>query len=505
MGIIDKASRAADLALLGAELGKKRIFSDSDYSGVIERLGSLHGLPQKIGQILGMRELRTGEGTFSRLSYGSVQLPFDQIRAIVEHELQRPLPSLFQDFASSGIAASLGQVHRATTIDGEVVAVKVQYPHIRDVLETDLAALGWLAKPLTSRHEGFDLNAYRSELRRSILAETDYHRELLALSRFQSHAKELRGLLCPRPYAPLSTSRILTMQWVEGELLETSLEWEAESRRALAEKFIRLFLLGWLQWGEVHADPHPGNVRVCRSTGELVLYDFGCIKEIPREFSDNLRLLLDSADRIAPDEAVALLTSLGFDACLLEPMAQRLPAALQLILEPFLVAGLFDVTTWRLSERLSQCLGDHRWNFRFAGPADLLLFVRAFSGLVQYINLLNVSVNWNALYLECASHTVQHRSETELARKVQPDSLPLKSKEICIQVTEAGKLKAQVTLAVRALPNLKTFIPDEVLTQLEQRQIDISAIIGRALAQECPPGDLFSLVEANKTVRVWLE
>ena len=183
--------RTAQLGLLAKDLAdvrasRKGSSQDAARQRLVQRLGLLHGLPQKIGQLLAFSEIDASDPAFTKLTENEPSLSAATARAEVERQLGGPIHSFFTSFEDRGIAASIGQVHRATTLDGRIVAVKIQYPGIAECVEFDLRALGWLAAPIGDLRRGFDLKAYRTEIGQSLRDELDYHKEAASLNHFSN-------------------------------------------------------------------------------------------------------------------------------------------------------------------------------------------------------------------------------------------------------------------------------------------------------------------------------
>ncbi|MCB0337472.1 MAG: hypothetical protein KDD62_14245, partial [Bdellovibrionales bacterium] len=176
----------------------------------------------------------------------------------------------------------------------------------------------------------------------------------------------------------------------------------------------------------------------------------------------------------------------------------------KLILEPFMHEGSYQLQHWRLSERVSTLLGDDRWNFRLAGPASLILFLKAFSGICQYLQLLDVPLNWKRRIDDLQTrHGLVQTTPTqihELDTEFGSDHGALK-----IQVDKNGQTKVKVTFGLKSLENLPNLIPDEVNQALRNRHIIPEEIAQEAIAKGYPKGTLFELQEGDKTIKVWLE
>lgn len=231
----------------------------------------------------------------TRAQYSVPPINRSLVRNIIRKELGKFPEQIFQTFDSTAIAAaSIGQVHRATLINGTDVAVKIQYPGVRDTIATDIALAKTILKRIASDRDAIE--EYIGEIRDTLLLETDYIREGESMERFRRRYSSDQ-VMTPRWIENLSTERVLTMSFIEGvhlnEFLNNSPSREETNR------------FGQLMWNffhnqiaavrdgakEFHADAHPGNF-LYTPDGKLGVIDFGCVKTFPEEFFYNyLRLL----------------------------------------------------------------------------------------------------------------------------------------------------------------------------------------------------------------------
>src|SRR4029453_11103458 len=187
---------------------------------------------------------------------------------------------MFREFDPEPFAAaSLGQVHRAVTFHGEKVAVKVQYPAIRSAIESDLKLLRSAALP--GRVTGHVPSALLDEIARGLLEETDYLREAGNLDYFREGLAGLDFVTVPSVHRELTTDRVLTMSFVEGESLSDWLKRKpSQALRDLTGARLFEFYETQLQHLRViHADQHPGNF-LFQPDGRFGLVDFGCVKRV---------------------------------------------------------------------------------------------------------------------------------------------------------------------------------------------------------------------------------
>ncbi|HEX2163323.1 MAG TPA: AarF/UbiB family protein [Thermoanaerobaculia bacterium] len=275
----------------------------------------------KLGQLLSTRSDLLPPPyleALSRLQDEVEPFSYGEVEQIVSEELGVRISKAFGSFeATPAASASLGQVHRATLRDGRAVAVKVQRPGIRPRVLADLEAIERLVgfvQDHSERARRFRLAALLEEFRRSLVAELDYRREaqnLLALGRT---LEPYPHLTVPRPIDDYSTSRVLTMEYVDGAKLDevsplARLELDGA---ALADELFEAYLVQVLVEGLFHADPHPGNLLLTRD-GRLALIDLGMVGHVAPGLRDRLLKLLialgeGKSDEVA-DHALAMSRS----------------------------------------------------------------------------------------------------------------------------------------------------------------------------------------------------
>jgi ubiquinone biosynthesis protein len=237
----------------------------------------------KFGQILASRTRVLPEAyieELSRLQDAVAPLPFDTVQKVVAEELGRPIGDVFASITPEPLgSASIGQVHRAQLRTGEQVVVKVQRPGIYKTVMEDLAILRHLARLAEANLPEWRLHrpvALVDELAASMEREMDYTREVADIDRFAWQFRDEPTVHVPKAHAPLSTQRLLVMEFIEGikvsdlDALRAAGMSTAEVGRRIADLVMRqIFLHGFF-----HADPHPGNIHILPD-GRVCFLDFG--------------------------------------------------------------------------------------------------------------------------------------------------------------------------------------------------------------------------------------
>ena len=273
----------------------------------------------KLGQLLSTRfDLLPAAYTqaLSRLQDDAEPLDFEVVREVVETELDGQLRHLFADFEEKPLAAaSLGQVHRATLPSGRAVVVKVQRPNAREIAREDMETLTRLAGLVdrhteTGRRYGFE--QLLAQFRRSLAGELDYRREARNLEKFAELTEPYDLLVVPLPVADHSTSRVLTMDRVEGRKVTDvgQLGLLDVDARPIVEQLFRCYLTLMLDHGVLHADPHPGNLMLT-DDGRLALLDLGMVSSVSPRLQDKVVKLLLAIGDGDGEEAAAVLAGMG--------------------------------------------------------------------------------------------------------------------------------------------------------------------------------------------------
>ncbi len=504
--------RAADLGRAGFHGLKLRgstneVVRDNARLHLVQRLGRLRGLPQKMGQILSMSEDDETADAFAPLTDSAEPVPLEALLPVMAEQWNREPETVFGDIDAHGLAASLGQVHRATLRDGRVVAIKVQYPGIREAVEADLKMLGWLSEPVGGLSRGFDLADYRRAIRDSLNEELDYVREAEHQRAYADASGEL-NVTVPQVIDELSGARVLTTVWEDGQTIREVKDWPAETRKALGRQMLKHFLFMLFDGGLLHADPHSGNYRFRAGDGEpqIVLYDYGCVRAVPEQERLTLLRLIHDTYHTTDADPYPFFVKLGFDPATLEPLRHKLPALCRVLFDPFSSPMKFDLQFWRRSERIGDILGDDRWNFRISGPARLIFILRAFHGLVYYLRELQEPVSWTQFLRPLIAKHADAMKRLELPVPADPrSSFACLAKHLCIKVTDSGTVKAKVTLPAEAIDELQNIIDPQVQEKIESRGITLDALVRKARVSQYAPQPVFSLDDGPKRYEVWLE
>lgn len=311
-------------------------------------------------------------------------VPWENVQPLIEDQLQRPITQVFAKVEETAIAAgSLGQVHRGQLLNGEVVALKVQRPGIRQVIKSDLEILQSFIKYFSKGKLGdaYDLQALLDEFRNSILGELDFQREArnteeLNQNLAKSNVWPSGKLKVPKIYSVLTTDKLLVMEWIEGcELvnLKIPLKRKTQIARWIAQMIMQQVFLD----GFFHADPHPGNFLYVDHAQDyhIVLLDCGMVSRLdPRTQSILIDLFVGTIDD-DPRQIARAVNELGFAK---EPVPlQIVESEFDRLLRRFYARPLEEI---RFAELLNDVLKIPR-NNHIQLPGSVGLLVKALTNV----------------------------------------------------------------------------------------------------------------------------
>jgi predicted unusual protein kinase regulating ubiquinone biosynthesis (AarF/ABC1/UbiB family) len=337
---------------------------------LVDQLGQMRGAAMKVGQVLSMVEfdgLPEDERDALQTKLAELRddvppVPFAKLERLLRDEFGGPLNRVFSEFDERAFAAaSIGQVHRATTLDGDEVVVKVQYPGVAEAVETDLRN-AMLLLPLVKRlAPGLDARALASELRERIVEELDYELEAQNQRRIGRLRRGHPFISVPKVNTELSTRRALVSEYIEGERFEVVRRLEEPQRDSYGEMVFR-FYFGLLYRDRIAlGDPHPGNYLL-RPDGRVGFLDYGLLRDV-----DTARVAAERgiAAAVRAGDAAALKAALIAGGYLRSDRAD-------LVDEEFALKLMRRATRWYAVPGQRRFSGEHgrRDRDRDRGPAD---------------------------------------------------------------------------------------------------------------------------------------
>jgi predicted unusual protein kinase regulating ubiquinone biosynthesis (AarF/ABC1/UbiB family) len=312
----------------------------------------------------------------SKLQDSVPEFPHDEAMGIVERELGATIGDLYAEIEPQPVAAaSLGQVYRARLHSGETVAVKVQRPHLEDVINFDLAVLRGIARfmgrfPKLVR--GVDWEGTLNEFAATIFEEMDYVQEGHNAETFRGHFKSWREVYVPVIHWSHVSPRVLTMEFIEGtKVLDVQTLTERGVNPPNVVKLIaRTYLKQLLEDGFFHADPHPGNLRLMND-GRLAFFDFGMVGRITPRMQN---LMIDAFFHIVERDVKGLtqdMINLNFLSQTVDRESIRL--VVEKLFSDYLNLKLGEVRFRELTYELADVV----YEYPFTIPANFTYVMRA--------------------------------------------------------------------------------------------------------------------------------
>ncbi|KAK4264482.1 hypothetical protein QN277_025648 [Acacia crassicarpa] len=284
----------------------------------------LGGFFLKIAQIIGKPDLAPAAWVrrLVTLCDQAPATPFDTVKLVLEKELGRNVDDVFEMFDVDPLgSASIAQVHRAKLKGGkDDIVVKVQHPGVQDLMMTDIHNLQAFALYMQKTDIKFDLYSVTKEMETQIEYEFDFMREASAMERIRKFLYENNKrtpVLVPRVVQNLVTRRVLVMEYIDGipimklgdEIAKRGINPRGKLATAAKQKILESLTLAYgqmiLKSGFFHADPHPGNIMICKGS-EVALLDYGQVKDLPEKLKlgyANLVLAMADGDPIRASES----------------------------------------------------------------------------------------------------------------------------------------------------------------------------------------------------------
>jgi predicted unusual protein kinase regulating ubiquinone biosynthesis (AarF/ABC1/UbiB family) len=420
------AARLAGERYLGLSLDRERHAAELKAA-----LGGIKGPLMKVAQLLAtipdaLPKEYVGELTQLQANAPSMGWPF--VKRRMANELGADWQKRFRSFEREAArAASLGQVHRAAALDGRALACKLQYPDMASAVEADLRQL----KLVMSIYERYDravsTGDIHAEIADRLREELDYEREAKHIALYRRMLAKEGGVHVPEVLPDLSTKRLLTMTWLDGQPLMEIVGAPIERRNRIAYNMFRAWYVPFYFYGAIHGDPHLGNYTA-RADDAVNLLDFGCIRVFPPSFVAGVIDLYHALERGDDELAVHAYESWGFRN-LTKEMVEVLNRWAR-----FVYAPLLDDRQRRIQETDSGVYGRevaetvHSDLRRLGGvrpPREFVFMDRAAVGLGSVFLHLKAEINWHRTFHELIDGFEVGALEKRQAAALRACKLPL--------------------------------------------------------------------------------
>jgi predicted unusual protein kinase regulating ubiquinone biosynthesis (AarF/ABC1/UbiB family) len=379
---------------------------------MVRTLGEMKGAAMKLGQLASFIDTEflppeyaeIYQQELAKLRTSAPPMPWEKVNAVIEGEYGEPVHEHFSEFDPEAFAAaSIGQVHRATLLDGRKVAVKIQYPGVAEALESDMRNAGMLVHLARALAPGLDAKAVAAELRERVLEELDYEYEA---QNHRSFARAYRGhpfIYVPEVITRLSRRRVLVTEFVEGVDFDQVKELDQQQRSRFGEIVFRFCFGSIYHLQHFNADSHPGNYLLM-ADARVAFIDFGMTKKLDIEQIELEQRAIDAAVRQDPEGLRLALHDLGFVKNPSKLDAKRLMDHVMLIGGWYISDGEYEVSARRVA-KIIESASDPRSEYfdlmrRESLPAEELMGRRMETGVIAVLAQLRAKRNWHRIMRE---------------------------------------------------------------------------------------------------------
>lgn len=354
-----------------------------------QQLAQLRGAAMKVGQMISMDagDMLPPElaAILARLRSDAQAMPKKQVQGVLDANWGVHWQRQFDQFSFTPIAAaSIGQVHRAKTKNGQDLAIKIQYPGVRESIDSDVNNVASLLRMSGLLPKTLNIKPLLTQAKRQLREEADYLREGGYLQRYASLLADAPEFLVPELCSELTTPSVLAMSFVGGVPVESMVDAPQEERDRIVALLVRLLFREIFEFRLVQTDPNFANYRYDTKSKRLILLDFGATRPYKDTMARAYRRLLmavAAGDQQAMQKAAL---SLGyFDAGTQEKHQLAVLGMVDTALEPFRLAGVYDFGRSDIAQRLHAAgmdlaLGRDFWHIP---PVDTLFLHRKLGGM----------------------------------------------------------------------------------------------------------------------------
>lgn len=372
---------------------------------IADRLATMRGAAMKLGQLMSMD---TGDflppelsDILARLRADAQHMPQGQLRNVLNQNWGRGWEKRFASFDFKPVAAaSIGQVHRAKTLDGRDLAIKVQYPGVRQSIDSDVDNVAALIKLTGLLPPELDIDPMLADAKAQLHEEADYAHEAAHLARFGELLAGHADFRVPALHADLTTTDILAMDYIESIAIEDTASMDQATRDGIVQRLVGLLLRELFEFQLMQTDPNFANYRFDPASGKLVLLDFGATRVVKDRVSNAYRTLL----RGGMQRDVALMREGGLTLGMLHPDAPESHKVAVLgmfdtAFEPLRVDGPFDFSSNEMTSELrdeGMAFARER-TFWQVPPVETLFIQRKIGGVFLLGSRLKANTNVHRL------------------------------------------------------------------------------------------------------------
>tara|TARA_B100001989_G_C24550939_1_gene474678 strand:+ start:3492 stop:4808 length:1317 start_codon:yes stop_codon:yes gene_type:complete len=367
-------------------------------------LGNLKGPIMKVAQILSTIPDALPKEYAQQLSKLQAEAPSMNwlfVKRRMKNELGYNWDKNFKNFQkTANKAASLGQVHKAIlNVESKIVACKLQYPDMESAIKADLKQLKLILKIYKQIDNSILTDDIFNELTERLIEEVDYLQEAKNINYYKNMFIKNNTIKVPTTYPKLSTSKLITMSWLEGRTLDSFYKANGDVRNNIALNLFKAWYIPFYKYGIIHGDPHPGNYTISNNGKNINLLDYGCIRVFKSDFVEAVIKLYHALKSENNTLAAEAYKSWGFTK-LNNDLIETLNIWAFYLYGPLLENKTRKIQEHNTSSVGKEILGKVRKKLKkFGGvkpPREFVLVDRAAIGLGSVFMHLNAEINWHA-------------------------------------------------------------------------------------------------------------
>ncbi|ALC48503.1 CG32649 [Drosophila busckii] len=403
IGTINELTKGA-LGLGGATNMREAFLSPANAERIVDTLCKVRGAALKIGQILSIQDSNVVSPqlakAFERVRQAADYMPDWQVERVMNTQLGPDWRQGLQSFDDKPFAAaSIGQVHRATLLNGMDVAIKIQYPGVAQSIESDIDNLVGMLKVWDVFPQGFFIDNVVRVAKRELQWEVDYAREAEYTEKFREMIAPYPEYYVPKVVREFTTSSVLTTEFVPGVPLDKCFELSYEHRQHIAASVLKLCLRELFEIECMQTDPNWSNFLYDAPSRRLMLIDFGSTRFYKHEFIRNYRQVIISAAENNRQGVLDMSRQMGFlTGYESKHMEQAHVDAVMILGEIFRYNGDFDFGKQNTTERLAALVPTMVAQRLCPPPEEIYSIHRKLSGIFLLCARLNVRMNCMPFY-----------------------------------------------------------------------------------------------------------
>ena len=422
------ANLGSSAGLLAVKFATSKLFSSEKDSKtaaqLTDMLGGLKGPVMKIAQLLStVPDLLPPEYTkaLAELQSNAPAMGWNFVRRRMRSELGENWMKNFESFEQEPFAAaSLGQVHKAKINQKEIVACKLQYPDMESIVEADIVQLKMIFSIYKQIDPSINTSNIIKEISNRVREELDYKREQKNLRLYRNIFSQNKNVNVPKVFDNISTSRLISMEWLNGDKLLSFKNSNKEVRKKIALNMFHAWYIPFYKCAIIHGDPHLGNYSIGKNNS-INLLDFGCIRIFNPKFVKGVIDLYFAILNNNHELAVHAYESWGF-----ENISKELISILN-IWAKFLYSPLLEDKVRKMQETNSTAYGAeaaakvHKELKKIGGvkpPKEFVFMDRAAIGLGSVFLHLDAEINWYKTF-----HSMIDGFKTDEVEKFQKKQL----------------------------------------------------------------------------------